>query len=271
MQLNSVKDNVQQDQRQVDQVEITYYTDPLDCWSWAFEPQWRRFLYEFQDFVSYRYVMAGLIPSWKNFNDPNFSVSRPMQMGPVWMEAALASGMPIDDKIWVRNPPPSSFPACIAVKSIELQSKEAGAVYLRRLREAVMLRGENIAEQKILVQIAKDLAISNLFNININRFETDLIGDNGLEAFRKDYLEVQNRNISRFPTLIIRSTHKPAIIITGHRPYAAFIDAIMQVAPAIGPLRKITSTQDYINFFGSITNREIQEIAALVTKGYKTN
>ena len=23
-------------------LSIEYYTDPLCCWSWAFEPQWRR-------------------------------------------------------------------------------------------------------------------------------------------------------------------------------------------------------------------------------------
>ena len=255
-----MKDNVQQDQRQVDRLEITYYTDPLDCWSWAFEPQWRKFLYEFEDLVSYRYVMAGLIPSWKNYNDPTYSVSRPMQMGPVWMEAAVSSGMPIDDKVWVKNPPASSFPACIAVKCIELQSREAGIVYLRLLREAVMLRGENIAEQNRLVQIAKELASTNFNQIDINRFETDLTGGNGLEAFRKDYLEVQNRNIARFPTLIIRYAGRSAVITTGYRPYDALIDAIMQVAPDILPSRKITSIEAYKQYYISLTNREIQEI-----------
>src|SRR5690242_21305745 len=31
---------------EADLLEVIYYTDPLCCWSWAFEPQWRRFLYE---------------------------------------------------------------------------------------------------------------------------------------------------------------------------------------------------------------------------------
>ena len=50
-------------------LEIIYYTDPLCCWSWAFEPQWRRLLFELKDKISYRYCMGGLLPRWKNYND----------------------------------------------------------------------------------------------------------------------------------------------------------------------------------------------------------
>src|SRR5438128_964944 len=141
---------VQNEQNKADRVEIIFYTDPLCCWSWAFEPQWRRLQYEFQDQLAFRYVMTGLLPGWKNYSDPVYSVSKPMQMGPVWLEASETSGMPIYDRIWVEDPPASSYPACIAVKSMQLQSQTAAVKYLRRLRETVMLQGENIAKQTIL-------------------------------------------------------------------------------------------------------------------------
>src|SRR3954466_16223308 len=136
---------VRDDPDTAERVEIIYYTDPLCCWSWAFEPQWRRLRYEFGDKIIYRYVMSGLLPEWKNYSDPLYSVSRPMQMGPVWHQASLQSGMQMYDKIWVEDPPASSYPACIAVKCAELQSKKAGDTYLRLAREAIMLHGKNIA------------------------------------------------------------------------------------------------------------------------------
>lgn len=108
-----------------DLLEITYYTDPLCCWSWAFEPQWRRFLYEFRGKIRYRYCMGGLLPQWNNYNDAINSVTRPIQRGPVWMHAKQMSGMPIDQNIWMRDPPSSSYPACIAVKCAALQSPYA--------------------------------------------------------------------------------------------------------------------------------------------------
>src|SRR5687768_15102586 len=90
-----------------DQLEIVFYTDPLCCWSWAFEPQWRKLRYEFEGEFSWRYCMGGLIPSWKNFNDVTNFVSRPIQMGPVWMEASHNSGMKIESSIWAEDPPAS--------------------------------------------------------------------------------------------------------------------------------------------------------------------
>ena len=252
--------SIQNKEHQADRVEITFYTDPLCCWSWAFEPQWRRLQYEFQDRIIYRYVMTGLLPGWKAYNDPLYSVSRPMQMGPVWHEASQQSGMKIYDKIWVEDPPASSYPACIAVKCAELQSQIAGVKYLRMVREAVMLQGKNIARQDVLTGIAQHLANNYCDLIDMDRFLYDLTGsDNGIEAFRKDLNEVQSRNITRFPTLIMRSINKPAIMITGYRPYPVLIDAIKQVAQTTESLQKLLSKEAYIKYWGNITEREIDE------------
>ena len=253
--------DIQNKEDQADRVEITFYTDPLCCWSWAFEPQWRRLQFEFQDMIGYRYVMGGLLPGWKNYNDPLYSVSRPMQMGPVWHEASLKSGMKIYDKIWVEDAPASSYPACIAVKCAELQSQQAGVKYLRMVREAVMLQGKNIARQDVLTDVARELSNNYPGLLDIDRFLHDLTGsDNGIEAFRIDLNEVQSRNISRFPTLIMRSLNKPAIMMTGYRPYDILIDAMKQVAPATEPLQKPPSKEAYIKYWENITEREIEEV-----------
>jgi putative protein-disulfide isomerase len=252
---------VQSEQNKADRVEIIFYTDPLCCWSWAFEPQWRRLQYEFRDQIVFRYVMTGLLPSWKNYSDPVYSVNRPQQMGPVWLEASEASGMPMQNKIWVADPPASSYPACIAVKAVQLQSQPASVKYLRLLREAVMLEGKNIAKQDVLKQVAERLVNDYPGIINLNQFLGDLINDNGLEAFRIDWQESQNKNISRTPTLIMRSGNKPAIMLTGYRPYPVLLEAIKQVAPSVEPLAKQISIGAYKRFWGELTEREIAEIA----------
>src|SRR4051812_38967292 len=131
-----------------DPVEIVYYTDPLCCWSWAMEPQWRKLRYQFRHHLKWRYCMGGLLPSWSHFTDGVNSVSRPAQMGPIWMEASHISGMPINNHIWINDPPASSYLSCIAVKCVALQAPELEDWYLRLLREAVMLHGKNIATQK---------------------------------------------------------------------------------------------------------------------------
>jgi predicted DsbA family dithiol-disulfide isomerase len=204
--------------------------------------------------------MTGMLPSWKNYNDPLYSVNRPQQMGPVWLEASSSSGMPMNSKIWVNDAPASSYPSCIAVKAMELQSPPAAIKYLRMLREAVMLVGKNIAKQDVLFEIADRLVNKYPTILDLHQFTSDLTNDNGLEAFRVDWQEAQNRNITRTPTLILRSANKPAIMLTGYRPYPVLLEAIKQVSPDIEPTIEHISPDDYKNFWGNLTDREIEEI-----------
>lgn len=240
-----------------ERLEIIYYTDPLCCWSWGFEPQWRRFIYEFSGQIKFRYCMGGLLPSWKNYNDSVNSVSKPIQMGPVWMHAGQLTGMPIEHNAWMRDPPASSYPACIAVKCAALQSLKAEDAYLRLLREAVMVRAENISRQNVLLDLATRL-ITIVPGFDIQKFKEDLGNDNGLEAFRKDLQETQYHNINRFPSLIVKNTNNQAVIIAGYRPYEHLLSAIKP----LGELKQgdEIDAEEYKRYWPSITERELAEV-----------
>ena len=243
-----------------DLLEIIYYTDPLCCWSWAFEPQWRRLLYELKGKVNYRYCMGGLLPSWKHFNDSVNSVTRPLQMGPVWMHAKEVSGMPIDQNIWMRDPPSSSYPACIAVKAAAMQSKEAEENLLRLLREAVMMRGENIAQKNVLFSLAEELGKVDK-EFDVNKFERDFSSDDALEDFRKDLAEVKMKNINRFPSLVCKFENN-AILISGFQPYSFIMKQLKQLVGNNFNLSQEIDPEHFKKFWPSVTKRELEEVSA---------
>lgn len=220
-----------------DRVEIVYYTDPLCCWSWALEPHFRRLCESFGDQIHWRYCMGGLIADWNSYSDPMNSVSRPIQMGPVWMEARHISGVPIHERIWLDDPPASSYPACIAVKCALLQSASAGEAYLRSLREAVMVKGRNIAKREILIEVAGELAATPPKVLDLDQFVHDLETNAGVAAFREDLHKVHYHRIGRFPTLTLSKPKGPGVIIVGYRPYQALLTALKQVAPDIQPVQ----------------------------------
>ncbi|WP_051350305.1 DsbA family protein [Dyadobacter alkalitolerans] len=218
--------------QQADRVEIVYYTDPLCCWSWAFETHWQRFLQEYSAYISYQYCMSGLIPDWERFNDPLYAVSRPVQMGPVWMEVHHLTGTDINDMLWILDPPASSFPACIAVKSAGRQSNRAEEVFLGELRKAVMLEAKNIAKPEILMQIAQKAADDYPEIFDMQRFENEFNDEQSRQAFRVDLQKVRYNRIGRFPSLTITLNGR-GVLITGYRPYEALVEALEQVAPEI--------------------------------------
>lgn len=246
------------DQNKVDRVEIEFYTDPLCCWSWAFEPHWRRLRYEYQGKIVWRYRLGGLLPDWKSYNDPVNSVSRPIQMGPVWTHASRLSGMPIDSLLWFDNPPESSYPACIAVKCAQLQSPDAAEAFLRLTREAVMMERKNIAKEDVLLEIGRKTAeeFSSIFYFE--QFSEDIKEKKGREQFKEDIQKARYHQISRFPTLTLRKPNEPGVMIVGYRPYDSLVTALEQVAPGIEKTQEMKTPEDYKNYWGeSVSEGEI--------------
>ena len=244
-------------------VEIVYYTDPLCCWSWALEPQWRKLRYEYEGVFTWKYRMAGMIPDWNSYNDPLNSVTRPQHMGPLWMEAEQVSGMPINSRIWVDDPPQSSVPACVAVKCATLQSTAIGEAYLRKLREAVMIYGKNIGKKETLWEQAKELALEMAifdYDLFVKAYSSDLC----IAAFKEDIASVRYYAIQRFPTLVLSGENKRSVMISGYKPYEALVEALKQVVPDLSPTRKANGIQDYKDYWAGITDREVEEALGIV-------
>ena len=219
------------------QLQITVFTDPLCCWSWAFEPQLQQLRLHLSEKASWTYRMGGLISSWNNFHDEVNSITRPVQMGPVWMHAGQVANMPIYHQLWMTDPPASSYPACIAVKCAQLQSEATGELMLQLLRAACMSEGRNIARQQILFDVAKKLS-SIEPSFDIKKFQEDYSNDKGIDAFRSDLELVRYYNINRFPALTIKSSEPKAIIISGYKPFAEILKAIEVISPGIAGIEK---------------------------------
>jgi putative protein-disulfide isomerase len=240
-------------------VEIAYHTDPLCCWSWAFEPQWRRLRYEYGDQLVWRYRMAGMIAAWDGYADPINAISRPAQMGPLWMQARRVSGMPIDDRIWIEDPPSSSYPGCLAVKAAGLQSALAAERLLRRLREAVMIERRNIARRDVILAVADELASGQPDSLDADRLRHDLEDRAALNALREDIKELRYLEIGRFPALTLRRPGGAGVIIVGYRSYDALLAALARVAPDLEPVRRALSRTEYEAYWGRCTARELDE------------
>jgi putative protein-disulfide isomerase len=212
-------------EKALDEVFISYFTDPLCAWSWAFEKEWQQLKQNLGERLHVTYHMGGLIPDWKTFNDSTNSVTRPLQMGPVWMHIAEVTNVKLNHVIWMRNPPTSSYPACIAFKCAEIQSKKLADTYLFILREAAMVQGQNISKTEVLLGLADNPALE-LEGFNKAKFKEDLFNGAGLEAFRKDLHLVQTNRITRFPALVIRKKDKPSLLVSGYKKFSELLEII---------------------------------------------
>jgi putative protein-disulfide isomerase len=210
---------------------ITYITDPLCCWSWGMQPHIDSLQARFNDQIIIQYVMGGLLPSWEQYHDVANAVSRPAQMGPVWMHAAQLTGRPVNYQLWIKDPPSSSYPACIAVKCAQLQEAAAGISLFKKLQQAAMADAKNIASWPVIQEIAS-IVKEEYPLFDEERFATDFLSESGANAFRADLDKVAKHSITRFPSLLIEVKGQRSILITGYRTHDSLLSAIGEAFPA---------------------------------------
>jgi predicted DsbA family dithiol-disulfide isomerase len=150
-------------------IHVTYYTDPACPWSWAAEPGLRRLQAEFGDTLAITYVMGGLAREFQ----------KPLETMRHVLDAAEASGMPVDPRVWLDSPPRSSYPASLAVKAAGEQGLDGA--YLRVAREAIMAGRRAMDTPDALVDAARRVP-----GLDVARFAIDLRSNAITEAFGAD-------------------------------------------------------------------------------------
>jgi predicted DsbA family dithiol-disulfide isomerase len=174
-------------------IRVSYFTDPACPWSWAAEPALRALQAIFGAQLEITYIMAGLAREF----------GRPLETMRHVMEAAEASTMPVDPRLWLDHPPASSFPACLAVKAAAEQGLDGP--YLRTVREGLMARRQKLDGPDALTDVARRVP-----GLDVARFAIDLRSNAIVEAFGADLDRAREAALPGEPRVSL-----PSFLVTG--------------------------------------------------------
>ena len=152
-------------------VEALVLTDPYCPWSWAAEPQFRRLQVEFGDSLAYTFVVVGL---HRQIQAPEAAA-----LALAALDAAAESGMPVDPRVFLRDPPSSTHPAGLAVAAVSEQCDPGP--FIRRLREAILLEGRRMDTAPALLDAARETG-----GLDLDRLRLDFGSNAILERFAAD-------------------------------------------------------------------------------------
>lgn len=240
--------------RHIDVVHTIYYTDPLCPWSWAFEPSFRRLQWELGGALQVEYVMSGMR---RELEDPATIALQAL-------DAAAQSGMPVDARIWLADPPASSHPACIAVKTAAEQGDPG--TYLRRMREGVFCRRRKLDHGDALTEEARAVG-----DLDLDRFRIDLRSHATLEAFGADLERAkaappehhaQGSDRVKLPSLEFLDAEGGVHGVYGYSDYATVRDAAL--AAGARPTDDASpSVEQALAHFGSMATAEVATVCGL--------
>jgi predicted DsbA family dithiol-disulfide isomerase len=201
----------------LDVVAATVFTDPFCSWCWGAEPQLRRLQVEFGEQVAITFVIVGLRASLQD--GPALALTA--------LDAAAATGMPVDARVFLRDPPSSTHPAGIAVHAV---AEQAGGSrvgpYLRRLREAILLERRPMDSAPALLDAAREVG-----GIDLSRLRVDLGSSATLERFGADLARAAATDPSvheegtgrvRIPSVEFRGDDGAVHGVYGWAPWAAW-------------------------------------------------
>jgi pimeloyl-ACP methyl ester carboxylesterase len=133
--------------------------------------------------------------------------------------------MPIIGDVWLEDPLPSSYPPSIAFKAAELQDHTKALVFLRRMREQVLVEKKNITKWPVIAEAAV------FAQLDTARLHTDFTGAaNAL--FQADLTLARSLGVRGFPTFIFSNAAGERQVVYGARPYAQFEAAVKQLLPS---------------------------------------
>jgi putative protein-disulfide isomerase len=235
-------------------VHTYYYTDPFCPWSWALEPALRKLTVEFADGLDVRFVMCGMA---REVGDPSHLVSS-------MLEASEESGMPVDPRVWLADPPRSSHPACQAVKAASEQGDPAA--YLRRLREGIQCRRRKLDTADALLAEARGVA-----GLDVERLRLGLASHAVLEAFAADldrcgavspehHSEGSDR--VKLPSLEFRGVDGVVHGVYGPSSYPE-LRAAAVAAGAVPAAATPLSVEDALRRFGTMSTAEVAAVCDL--------
>ncbi len=232
-------------------IKIVYFTDPICSSCWGIEPQLRKLKLEYGDYFEIDYHMGGLLPSWDVYSSGG--INGPADVASHWEEAGDYYEMPIDGGVWFEDPFDSSYPPSIAVKAAELQGKEKGVSFMRRLREMLFLEKKNVTKWEHMQQAAREVGLDTF------QFKADYEG-RANELFQEDLNLGKQLGVRGFPTLFFTDTDNNQALVYGFRPYEAYEETIRKFVPDV---QKKAYDRSPLGVFSSFDTLMTKEFAVL--------
>lgn len=187
-------------------IEIYYFIDPLCPKCWSLDPYFKKFSMEFGHFFTVRSIIS---------NHLNVITSEQIVKSHGFLKEANECHRFNSSKNISQF-----YPAIImAIKAAELQGKNAGYHFLKKIQERFFIKKENITDLTVLLKCASES------NLDIDEFLNDLNSNSAKRASQCDIKITKEMKVNQAPTLVFFNhlRDEDGVKVSGNNPYDIYV------------------------------------------------
>lgn len=232
-------------------IELYIFTDPLCPECWAFEPALRKLMIEYGHYFSVRFFVASRLASW------NTTGSRKKRLwsnlATLYEKTASRTGMSCDGDVWRENPIQSPREPALAVKAAEMQGRQLGLVFFRRLRELLFLHKQNIADEETLIRCAGEVGL------DVDEFRKDIHSDCSLKALQCDIKTTLEMEVEQAPTFIFFNDRieDEGLKVPGVYPYEVYVGILKEMLGEDPQPAKTINLLEFMKRYKFVATKEV--------------
>ncbi len=215
-----------QNQKRPKPIELYTFIDPLCPECWAFEPIFKKLQVEYGAYFRVRTLVAGGLQVWNICKEKTKrQIKRKKEIALFWEKISSDSGMSCDGDVWLEHELDSPYLTSLAIKAAELQGPQVGMRFLRKLRESLFLRKEDITKKDVIIKCAK------LAGLDCAEFRKDLCSDSAIKALRCDMNTTNEMEVDIVPTFVFfnNNIEDEGIKVSGQYPYYVYIQILEEM------------------------------------------
>ncbi|WP_343042452.1 ClpXP adapter SpxH family protein [Ornithinibacillus caprae] len=232
-------------------IEIYVFIDPLCPECWSLEPYLKKLSIEYGRFFTLYPIMGGYLnPLTKDKFD------QPKKLKDIWEKTAKRTGMSCDGDLWIENPINSPKMAFLAIKAAELQGKRAGRVFLRKVQESVFLNKQDISDENVLIQCAKDA------ELDLNEFKNDLHSPSAKKALQCDLKLTKEMDVDYTPTIVFfnQNAEEQGLKISGLYPYDIYVRVLSEMLQKQPIPSEKPPLEDFLSYYDVVGSKEVSVV-----------
>ena len=220
-------------------IELYIFLDPLCPQAFSLQSVIRKLQLEYNHYFTWRFVLSTELSSLNCLSTRT---------------KGCISGVELD----INHPVLPS----IAIKAAELQGKRAGARYLNKLQEYVLLNNQDVSSYATLLKIAEDV------QLDMAEFTVDFGSKEAAHAFQCDLYIKREMEVDEVPSIVFfnECIEDEGLKVGGHYAYEVYeqilqemidVQLVSQPLPTIGELFKLypTLSTNEVAFIYSISEQ----------------